>query len=312
MKPKSCSQKESNSVWSVLELDKKFKLQRTRALIQALASLITNLELPNFLNGQIYRGPIKIACVPGLNCYSCPGALGSCPIGALQATIGSSKFNMAYYVTGLLILFGIVFARFICGFLCPFGWFQELLHKIPSKKFSSKKLKLLRYLKYLILLIFVILLPLLAVNPAGLSNPYFCKFICPQGILQGAIPLALVNSSIRATLGPLFSLKACIALSIIVASIFFFRPFCKWICPLGALYALFNKISFLQMQVNPTTCISCKKCVKACKMDVDITKDSAHLECIRCGMCKSACPTQSINYSFSPLTKLNERKINEH
>ena len=81
--------------------------------------------------------------------------------GALQAVIGSSKFKFSYYITGFLILLGVLLGRFICGFLCPFGWFQELLYKIPFKKFSTKKLKPLRYIKYGVLLIFVILLPLL-------------------------------------------------------------------------------------------------------------------------------------------------------
>ena len=114
-------------------------MSRFRGWIQAGATLLTNLHLPNFLKGGLYQGAGKTVCVPGLNCYSCPAASGACPIGAFQAVVGSSKFSFSYYITGFLILLGVLLGRFICGFLCPFGWFQELLHKIPTKKLSTKK-----------------------------------------------------------------------------------------------------------------------------------------------------------------------------
>ena len=179
-------------------------LSRFRGWIQAGAALLTNIHLPNFLKGGIYQGKGKAVCVPGLNCFSCPAASGACPIGAFQAVVGSSKFSFSYFITGFLILLGVLLGRFICGFLCPFGWFQELLHKIPAKKFSSKKLKPLTYLKYAVLLVMVILLPMLAVNDVGMGDPFFCKYLCPQGVLEGAIPLSLVNSGIRAALGTKF------------------------------------------------------------------------------------------------------------
>ena len=133
-------------------MDKKFSgvsqmLSRFRGWIQAGAALLTNLHLPNLLKGGIYQGAGKTVCVPGLNCYSCPAASGACPIGAFQAVVGSSRFSFSYYITGFLILLGVLLGRFICGFLCPFGWLQELLHKIPTKKLSTKKLRPLRYIK---------------------------------------------------------------------------------------------------------------------------------------------------------------------
>ena len=91
-------------------------LARFRGLIQAGAALLTNIHLPNFLKGTLYQGKGKYLCVPGLNCYSCPGAAGACPIGAFQAVVGSSKFRFSYYVTGILILLGVLLGRFICGF----------------------------------------------------------------------------------------------------------------------------------------------------------------------------------------------------
>ena len=273
-------------------------LARFRGWIQAGATLLTNIHLPNFLKGGLYQGKGKAVCVPGLNCYSCPAASGACPIGSFQAVVGSSKFRFSYYITGFLILLGVLLGRVICGFLCPFGWFQELLHKIPTKKLSTKKLKPLTYLKYVVLLVMVVLLPVLVTNQLGMGDPFFCKYLCPQGVLEGAIPLSLANSGIRAALGSLFTWKFIVLLTVIILSIVFYRPFCKWLCPLGAFYALLNKVSLFQMQVDQSKCVSCGKCAKVCKMDVDVTKSPNHTECIRCGMCIRACPTDAVSFRY--------------
>lgn len=285
-------------------MDKKKKtkkicfLARFRWLIQAAAAVLTNIHLPNFFKGTLYQGKGKYACVPGLNCYSCPGAAGACPIGAFQAVIGSSKFKFSYYITGSLILMGVLLGRFICGFLCPFGWLQELLHKIPVPKLSTKKLKPLRYLKYVILAVFVIMLPLIVVNELGMGDPFFCKYICPQGVVEGAIPLAIANEGIRSALGALFSWKTGVLLAVVTASMFIYRPFCKWICPLGAFYALMNKVSLLGIKVDEHRCISCGACRRVCQMDVDVTSSPNHTECIRCGKCINVCPTDAVSFCY--------------
>ena len=296
------------------ELDKKMKssknpLVRFRGWIQTAATLLTNIHIPNLFKGKIYQGNVKTMCVPGLNCYSCPAATGACPIGAFQAVVGSSKFKFTYYITGFFILLGVLLGRFICGFLCPFGWFQDLLHKIPGKKFSTAKLKPLRYLKYVILVVFVILLPAFVTNSLGMGDPFFCKYICPQGVLEGAIPLALANSGIRAALGHLFTFKFTILALFIILSILFYRPFCKWICPLGAIYSLFNKVSFLKIQVDHEKCVGCQKCSRVCKMDVNVVDTPNHPECIRCGECMKACPTDAIcyHYGFSNKKKADNK-----
>lgn len=285
-------------------MDKKKKagashfLARFRGWIQAGATLLTNIHLPNFVKGEIYQGKGKTVCVPGLNCYSCPAASGACPIGSFQSVVGSSKFSFSYYITGFLILLGVLLGRFICGFLCPFGWLQELLHKIPTKKLSTKKLKPLTYLKYVILAVMVVLLPAIIVSDVGIGDPFFCKYLCPQGVLEGAIPLSAVNAGIRAALGSLFTWKLTVLLTVVVLSVLFFRPFCKWICPLGAFYALLNKVSLFQMKVDKNKCVSCGKCARVCKMDVDVTKTPNHTECIRYGMCISTCPTDAVQFRY--------------
>lgn len=132
------------------------------------------------------------------------------------------------------------------------------------------------------------------VNEVGMGDPWFCKWLCPVGVLEGAIPLSIVDSGIRAALGVLFTWKACLLVGVITLSVFFYRPFCKWICPLGAFYALFNKISFYKFEIDNDKCTSCGACSKVCKMDVEVYNDPKDTECIRCGDCIKTCPHNAI------------------
>ena len=269
-----------------------------RWMVQAIATFLSNANLPGFVKGEIYSGRIKSICVPGLNCYSCPGAMGACPIGSLQSIIGSPRYNFSYYIVGILILFGALLGRAVCGFLCPFGWFQELLHKIPSKKCSTQRAKYLRWIKYFILVVFVIVLPLTVVNKVGMGSPFFCKWICPVGILEGAIPLSIVNEGIRGSLGSLFTWKACVLLGVLTLAVFFYRPFCKWVCPLGAFYSLFNNVAVYRYRIDKDKCNQCGACSKVCLMDVDVSTAPNHAECIRCGDCVNICPNDAISLNI--------------
>lgn len=280
-------------------MDKKRKKSEwTRHRIQVLWALLTNSYLAGFAQGKIYKGQLKKLCLPGLNCYSCPGALGACPIGALQAVIGSWNFKFAFYVAGFLMFVGALLGRFVCGWLCPFGLFQDLLHKIPLpgkiKTFPGDML--LRKLKYVILVVFVILLPMFLVDIMGQGAPYFCKLICPAGSLEGGLPLVILNKSLRSAIGWLYAWKMVILAVVILLSIFIYRPFCKYICPLGAIYSIFNPISVFGYRVDRDQCISCGACSRACKMQIDPVLNVNHPECIRCGQCKKVCPTGAIYF----------------
>jgi len=268
-----------------------------RHRFQALWALLTNSYLIGFAQGKIYKGKLKNLCVPGLNCYSCPGAVGACPIGALQAVIGNWNFKFAFYVAGFLVFVGALIGRFVCGWLCPFGLIQDLLHKIPfPKKIKTfRGDKLLRKLKYVILLVFVILLPLFLVDVMGQGSPYFCKLICPAGTLEGGIPLVLLNKSMRSAVGWLYAWKNVLLAVTVFLSILIYRPFCKYICPLGAVYSVFNPISVFKYRVDDSKCTRCGACARVCGMQVDPSKTPNHPECIRCGRCKKICPTGAIS-----------------
>lgn len=269
-----------------------------RKLIQLYAALLTNANIKGFVTGQIYKGPLKNVCSPGLNCYSCPGASGACPLGALQNALASSNARMPFYVLGILVLYGILFGRWICGFLCPFGLIQELLHKIKTPKIKKSSVtRVLSYLKYVILALFTIILPLIYAF-RDFPLPAFCKYICPAGTLEGAIGLLSnsANTSLLPMLGPLFTWKFAVLVVIVLGSIFFYRFFCRFLCPLGALYGLFNKISLIGIKLDKPKCTDCGMCQAKCQMDIRHVGDT---ECISCGECISSCPTGAIRWNGS-------------
>lgn len=263
---------------------------RKRSAIQTIALLLQNANLKGFFTGTIWQGQSKRVCVPGLNCYSCPGAVGACPIGSLQNALSAHRVKIPYYIVGLLVFFGTLFGRAICGFICPFGFLQDLLHKIPFPKkiHSFPGDQALRFLKYIVLLFLVILLPM---NIK--LTPVFCKYLCPSGTLSGIL-LALGDHLLLLRMGVHFVWKAAILVAIVLLSMSIARPFCKYLCPLGAIYALFNKISVVQMHLDQDKCISCKACSRVCDMCVDPSETPNNMECIRCTKCVSKCPTGAL------------------
>lgn len=267
-----------------------------RKIVQVAAFGYSNTYIGNFVSGQIYKGRWKQFCNPGMNCYSCPAARLACPIGSMQAVSGSMNFKLSFYVIGFVLALGVVFGRAICGFFCPFGLIQELIYKIP---FPKKKLwKWLTYVKYVLLAVFVVIMPVTMVNELGMSSPAFCEYICPAGTLEGGIPLLSTHPELRATLGALFSVKACILIITLIGCLSVCRFFCKVMCPLGAIYGLLNKVSIYHMECNKKTCVSCGKCHNICPMDVDPVKNPNFAECIRCGKCVASCPKESRALKF--------------
>ena len=263
---------------------------------------MTNGYVKGFARGKLFTGRTKGVCVPGHNCYSCPGALGACPLGSLQASLTDKQFKISFYVVGFLIAVGALFGRFVCGWLCPFGLVQDLVYKIPlikrlKKLRRLKKLpgdKFLRLLRYVVLALFVILLPMFAVGEYGQGSPWFCKYICPAGTLGAGIPLTVLNESLRELVSFLFAWKVVILAALLLLSLIIYRPFCRYLCPLGAIYGIFNPISLTRYRIDAEKCTKCGKCQGACKLDIPVYEKPNCPDCIRCGDCKKACPFGAI------------------
>lgn len=273
-------------------------MKKIRLGVQLLFTIFTNGYLYGFLNGKIYRGQLKYVCVPGLNCYSCPGALSACPLGALQALLNRDGFQVPFAALGFFFLFGSLFGRFVCGWLCPFGLVQDLLHKIPlpGKRKRLPGHGFLKYGKYVVLVALVGIGSLFLFG--GLAKtPAFCKYLCPSGTLLGALPLLGTNELLRGQLGGLFYWKLGILAGILVLSVKVYRPFCQYLCPLGAIYGLFNRFSLVQVHWERESCVSCMACQRECPVGLAPGEISCSPECIRCGRCINVCPGKCLHFS---------------
>jgi len=293
------------------------KILRKRKWFQSLSALLFNLNIPLFAKGAIHKGQTKGICVPILNCYSCPAALGACPIGALQNSLANLRFNLSLglhqlglYVIGSISVVGSLIGRLPCGWLCPFGLIQELLYKIPSPKFKIPGYA--KYFRYAVLVIFVILMPLLLVDSLGLGQTWFCKLICPAGTLEAGIPLLAANPALRAQVGLLFSWKFFVLTVFLIWMILSLRPFCRTICPLGTILGFFNKVSLFQMHVDDDKCTQCGLCTQACPVGLDPNETPNSPDCIRCLKCLDTCTYGAIDYSFIkkyPVTRTKKMRI---
>ncbi|MBR1407562.1 MAG: 4Fe-4S binding protein [Clostridia bacterium] len=267
----------------------------TRRLVQLYSALLHNAYLKGFITGDIYKGNGKFLCAPGFNCYSCPGAVSACPLGAVQNALASADHRAGWYVLGIILLYGVMLGRTVCGWLCPLGLIQEVLNRIPALKVKKSFItRTLTWLKYVLLAVFVVTVPLWYSLLNGLPLPAFCKYICPAGTLEGAVGLLSnpVNAPKFSMLGILFTRKFIIMLVIGLLCVFCYRAFCRFLCPLGAIYGLFNRFSVVGVRVDEERCTHCGACVRGCGMDVRRVGDH---ECINCGKCMDSCKEGAIS-----------------
>jgi len=211
-----------------------------------------------------------------LNCYSCPLASLACPVGLLQHFTIVRQFPL--YVLGALGLSGALWGRATCGWHCPFGAFQDLLHKIPAPKFKARDRH--GWTRYVVL-VFVV--------PWFTHSPWFCK-LCPAGKAEAGIPWVLISPSVRGQIGLLFWLTVALLVALMVFSAFVSRPFCRWACPLGALWSPFNKASLVRLEVEGKECTKCGLCEEACPMGIVPHRNPNAFSCIRCLSCVKVCP----------------------
>lgn len=278
-----------------------------RRWIQSAATVLSNAYVLFPFTRNIYQGKLKSLCAPGLNCYSCPAATGACPIGALQTSFGNIRpsfragnFHVGLYVLGFLGITGSLVGRMPCAWVCPFGFLQEVIHKTPSRKIEIPHW--MTYMKYGFLALFVILLPLFAVDGLGYGITWFCKYVCPAGTLEAGIPMLLIQPPLREIAGWLYVHKLAILVAFLVLMVFIRRPFCRTVCPLGAIYSLFNKVSVFRMVHHPDNCVLCKECYKGCPMGVRFYEGANQPDCIRCLKCmQESCKFGAISYEIAGL-----------
>ncbi|MFU8780226.1 MAG: 4Fe-4S binding protein [Kiritimatiellia bacterium] len=237
------------------------------------------------LNGAFLGGQAKAVCVPVMNCHACAFSLFACPVGVIVSYAGYRM--LPFLLLGTILLIGIFLARLLCGWVCPMGFLQDLLHKIPGRKISLPDWT--RYIKYVLLGVTVVLLPFLL---GGDTLWSFCR-ICPVSAMQVTIPnLFAANSVITIRTVLKLAILAFILLLAVVSK----RSFCRVLCPVGAMMAPFNRFSFLT--VRPVSgCVACKKCDKLCPTECGPAPDmiagkapGLDPECVTCHECREGCP----------------------
>lgn len=262
-----------------------------RRIIQTFSFFAIN----NHFHKAIYQGPLKNFCTPGLNCYACPLARFSCPMGSFQHFISIRQFP--FYVLGFLTFIGVLGGRIACSFICPFGFFQELLYKIKTVKVRMPRL--FSYIKYFMLVVVAIVIVWFT------KEPWFCK-LCPAGALGGGVPRLGFYPDDRSLIGYLFYMKYTILLLVIVGAVFIKRVFCRAMCPLGAMWGLMNHISLFKIVRDNEKCVQCGICTKVCPMDAEMFEKDDSFDCIRCMRCASACPQKAIKVRYG-ITRLPQQ-----
>lgn len=196
--------------------------------------------------------------MPGLNCYSCPGALGSCPIGSLQAVLDSGKFRFSCYVLGFLVLFGAVLGRFVCGWLCPFGLVQDLLHKIPlfQKKKNLPGHRVLRWLKFVVLGLFVILLPMTVTGITGMGDRGSASTSARAARCSAASRCWRQTRRCARRRGCCLTGRCWCCWRWWSCQSSSTAPSARYLCPLGAIYGLFNPIALYRYRVQESACVT--------------------------------------------------------
>jgi len=286
-------------------------VETIRKWIQVLWIFLVNGFWGFPVTRNIYQGPLKVICSPGLNCYSCPASTTYCPIGSLQQLLLGIRFSLetgnffiGTFVVGSMGLLGATFGRFICGWACPFGLFQELLYKIPSVKYRIPQR--LNWIKYGFLALFVIILPLFMVDQFNLGEPWFCKYVCPAGTLEAGIPLLILQPDLRGAVGWLYVLKMVVLIGFVFWSILSSRPFCRTTCPLGAFYGIFNRCRLVKLKLIEENCTQCGACHTVCPMEIRFNETPNSNECISCMRCMTqGCRFDAISLDIAGYTLHN-------
>jgi polyferredoxin len=213
-----------------------------------------------------------------------------CPFGGVETlytfvTAGSfvQKIHNSSFILMILgLIAAILFGTIFCGYICPFGTFQEWIGKLGKKIFPKrynrivpeKVDRVLRYLRYLVLILVVYQTAVSVKLVFQSADPYYALF----NFFTGEVAITAYI-----TLG-----------IIIVLSLFIERPWCKYFCPYGALLGLFNSFRVFKIRRNQSSCIDCKKCDSVCPMNIRVSRKDAirDPQCVSCHKCLSdvSCP----------------------
>ena len=245
---------------------------------------------------QIIRNAIQLVCfllLPGLFIDSFNG-IKTAVLALSGDTASIATILPAIFPSVLLIIATVIFGRFFCGFMCAFGTLGDAIHFLGRKVFKlnyrmpedvDKKLKWVKY----ILLAFLIF-----------------TWITGIGVFAGWSPWDAFGSLL--TLPPDFSyaftsltIGTILLLFIVIGSLFVERFFCRYLCPMGAIFSLASLLKIAKIKKTRTNCGKCKVCSNNCKMGIPLYQSDvvSSGECIACMKCVSACPRSNVKFTVA-------------
>lgn len=270
------------------------KLQLKRLISQIIILFSANLGILGIKTGF---------CFPFFYCHACP-ASAACPLRALEISVYKvfhepANFNLKFLLYPLFILgtVGTLTGRAVCGWACPLGLLQRATgrfaryfkNKFPIvKKLGEHRIEhYLRYTKYFVLIGLVFITPIFL--------GFMFTDICPNGFLVGTIPTMILNPG-QYMPATYFYIALVILILFLILIFTIERGWCRYFCPVGAILAPFNKISFLHMDIQKKECVHCNSCTEICPMGIDVPTMNRDPECILCGKCVNACPKNLIKF----------------
>jgi len=216
-------------------------------------------------------------CSPVFHCHSCPLATFACPIGALANF--SALHLFPFVAVGVLLACGVMLGGFICGWICPFGLFQDAVGRIPTPKFALPEWT--RHLRFVVLGLLVLAIPYFYGESHSL---FFCR-LCPAGAVEAAVPNTLRTAIAGQEVAWPSVAKMVILAALLIAMLFTWRPWCTMLCPLGAIFSLCNLFSFVFLRVKTENCNDCGRCETLCRYGGGPRRRGGDLQCIRCLDC---------------------------
>lgn len=235
-----------------------------------------------------WLGPVGLrahnVCAPIFHCYACPLASFACPIGIVAQF--SALHVVPFLAIGTLVVSGALLGSFVCGWACPFGLFQDIAARVPLPKWEPPYWT--THLRYVVLGGLVVAIPWFF----GEAHPLFFCRVCPAGALEASIPTMATQAIGGEAVAWPNAVKLAVAGAMLIGIFFIRRPWCLMLCPLGAIFGLFNRVSLFSVGYDPALCRSCGKCGTRCdfgvssKIRADDPRCIRCMECVHCGACR--------------------------
>lgn len=266
--------------------------------VTARRRIVQTLSLVAFHSNVFGSAALSGYCLPVMNCEACAVAWLGCPVGMMGRAFAFHEFP--WLVLLMVLGAGVWAGRVLCGWVCPMGFLQDLLYKIPSRKFRLPRWT--AAIKYVVLAVTVVGAAWVASNESPL---FYCNF-CPTAGLQVVLPVAITDHDWEGVTGR--PVKMALVALVLVSGVLMSRSFCKVMCPVGALVALSNRLTPFRLNVDGGACVGCRKCDTRCPMDVPVMRHrekgagpaNRELECIACLDCQSVCPVAAIRPQVLP------------